>query len=435
MSPDKSSHEVVHTAWIRRVHAVLREVFRRRGRGSVKRVEATLAISQGSFRQWRRRERLDLDVLFRALEVLEVPPARFWVEVFGGDFDPVQVAKRPTGPPKDPVVRRAVSRWQGKAPGESREMTEELWRRLDGLRGEDPQKAVRRIKAALKNAEPSWIPRLLAAYGSARRVQVRLDQALEALHYGLLLAEEHESRAVCADLLQRLGVAHAYGGNHSLGLLFAREAAYEHRMAGNLRGEGRSWVDQGSRFFSLGRLGDAVAAYEAALQCLPGDEKRHRFSAWQGLAVANHRRGALREAAENAKRAEALTSDVDSALVGKLVWVKAEIAETTRDYAQAELGYAQAVELNRKLSPIDAALAGARTQVLQGKIEAGCESTKALASLLSPLEENRVVSAALMRLLRIAFEGRRLTETKLERAAQEIRKERTRLDPRARIQA
>ncbi len=430
MSPD-SPPSKVDNAWVRRIHTVLRQVFRRAGQGSVKRVEAALSISEGSFRQWRRRGRLELDMLFRTLEELEVPPARFWVEVFGGDLDPVQLAKRPTAPPKDPVVRRAVARWQEPPPSDAESMTDERWRQLDELRGEDPKLAVRRIKAALKTADQKWIPRLLAAYGSALRVQVQLGQALEALHYALLMAEGHDSRATCADILQRLGVAYAYTGNHSLGLMFAKQAAYEHRMAGNLRGEGRSWVDQGLRYGSLDRLDDAIAAYEAALLCLPNDEVRNRFSAWQGLAVANNRRGAVRKAGECAKRAEALASKVDRALAGKLIWVKAEIALRVPDYPHAELCFADVVKLYRKLSPIDAALAGvelARTQVLQGRIDAAYESTKALASFLKPLEGNRVISATLMRLLRITFEGGRVTERNLEQAAGEIRKERARLE-------
>ncbi len=434
MSADNPFREVDNKAWIRRAHAVLQQIFRRAGQGSVQRVERALNISEGSFRQWRRRGWLELNVLFRALRELDVDPACFWVEVFGGDLDPVQLAKRPTGPPKDPVVRGAMARWQGPSPDDAVEMTEDRWQQLDQLRGENPRLAVRRIKAALKTAEKSWIPRLLAAYGSARRVEVRLAQALEALHYALLLAEGNDPRVTCADILQRLGVAYAYTGNHALGLLFAKEAAYEHRMAGNLRGEGRSWVDQGLRYGSLGRLEDAVAAYKAALLYLPGDEVLNRFSAWQGLAVANYRRGALREAAEHARRAEVLASKVGSALAGKLLWVKAEIAIRLANYAQAELCYAEAVELYRKLSPIDAALAGvelARIQVLQGRIDAACESTKALASLLKPLEENRVISSVLMRLLRIVFEGGRVTEKQLKQAAREIRKEWARLERRA----
>ena len=194
MASDNPPQEPGHEEWIRRLHVVLQQHFRRAGRGSVQRVEAALGIGAGSFRQWRKRGRLGLEMLFRALEELEVHPARFWVEVFGCELDPVQFAKHPTGPPKDPVVRRAVERWQKSEHRGSAEMTEDQLKQLDALRSENPKLAVRRAKSALGSAGQTWLPRLLAVYGSARRAQARLEQALEALHYALLLAEGHDQR-------------------------------------------------------------------------------------------------------------------------------------------------------------------------------------------------------------------------------------------------
>ncbi len=429
MASDNPPPEAHAEAWVRRVHEVLRRVFVRAGRGSIQRVEAAMGIFNGSFRQWRKRGQLELDALFRALHELDVDPACFWVEVFGGDFDPVQLVKRPTAPPKDPVVRRAVARWQGPPPSESTGMTEERWRELDGLRGEDCDLAVRRLKAALKHAEPRWIPRLLAAYGSARRAQARLDPALEALHYALLLAESHDGRAVCADVLQRLGAAYPYTGNHALGLLFAKEAAYEHRMAGNVRGEGRSWVDQGLRYFSLGRLDDAVAASTAALSCLPEDESRHRFSAYHCLASIHHRQGQLTQAADFVKHAEELVPKVSEDLAGGLHTIKAKLAITAGDYVRAERAFAAATEAFRKISPLDAALASvdlARTQVLRGRMDRALETVKSMAALLEPLRKNALASETILRLMRVALAGRQITDRVLDRVRRALEKGRAR---------
>ncbi|MCP3970812.1 MAG: hypothetical protein GY717_10970, partial [Rhodobacteraceae bacterium] len=51
MSPDSPPRAVDSKPWIHRVHLVLQQIFRRAGQGSVKRVEAALEISEGSFRQ------------------------------------------------------------------------------------------------------------------------------------------------------------------------------------------------------------------------------------------------------------------------------------------------------------------------------------------------------------------------------------------------
>ncbi len=434
MAFDSPPREADPEAWVRRVHTVLRRVFRRAGRGSIQRVEAALGIFSGSFRQWRKRGQLELDMLFRALEELGVDPARFWVEVFGGDSDPVHLAKRPTAPPRDSVVRRAVARWHGPPPEKSTAMIEQRWRRLDGLRGEDPRLAVRRLKAELKHADPPWIPRLLAAYGSDRRAQARLDQALEALHYALLLAEEHDGRSACADILQRLGVAYAYTGNHTLGLLFAKEAAYEYRMAGDVRGEGRSWVDQGSRYFHLGRFDDAAAAYKAALSCLPSDEARHRFSAYQCLAVICLRKSWLHSAAKHLKDADELTSRVGRDLLALLLATKAKVAIKLENLAEAEKCFGEELAIHKVTSPIDAAVVSvelARVQLSRGRLGPALETVKSMSSLLEPLKGNAIVSGVIRELVRMVLDRMQMTDRILGQALQLIKQERARLVRRA----
>lgn len=432
MSTAEGSSEL----WVRRVHGVLRRFFRRAGHGSVKRVEAALRISDGSFRHWRRCGRLELGTLFRTLAELDATPARFWVEVVGADFDPVQLLRRPTDRCKDPVVRRALERWESPEEADAEQLTEEELRTLDVLRDDDPGLAVRRAKAALKSADRKQLPRLLATYGSARRAQARLDEAREALVAALELAERGGDRVLAADVLQRLGVVCAFEGNFHLALLCAKEAGYEHQLAGNVRGEGRSWVDQGVRYAYLGQLDRAIAAFKRALSCLPEDEVPNRFTAYQSLAVLHQRQEDPMEALRYVHQAEELGSMVGRTLFGRLVWTKAEIASALADHAQAEQCYAEALEIFRARSPIDASLAAvelARTQLLQGKLEAAHETARAMASLLRYLEGNRLVGAVLMQLVNVAFAGRQLSERLLDQAARKIREERARHRRRARL--
>ncbi len=394
-----------------------------------------MQICRGSFRQWRRRGRLDVRVLLQALRELGVSPARFWLEVLGSDFDPVRLAGQSAGAPKDPVVRAALERWQSAEPGSSARLAPERLRELDVLRDEDPGSAVREAKSALAEASREQLPRLLAIYGSARRAQAELDKALEALHHALPLAEDAGDSTLGADVLQRLGVAYAYSGNNALGLAYAKEAGYRYRLAGDQRGEGRSWVDQGGRYYHLGKLDLAVAAHRRALDSLPPDEVRHRFTAHQCLAELYHRLGEFDRALRHVSRAEKLGSEVGQGLLGSLFWAKATIAKDLPDYGQVEQCYAEALEAFRTVSPIDAALAAVelvRAQVLQGRHEAACETTRDMVSLLQPLNRNRIASAALMRLLRTVLDGGRLTERMLDRAEREIREERARHGHRAR---
>ena len=410
---------------------MLRRLFRRAGKGAVKEVEKGLGIADGSFRQWRRRRKLEVGVLFRALGELGVSPARFWVEVFGTDFEPVELARRPAGRPKDPVVRNAVQRWEAPELRCAAELTEDDLRELDVLRDEDPALVVRKARTALKDADRKWLPRLLAVYGSARRAQARLEEAREALLFAQELADRCGDRGLAADVLQRLGVVCAYEGNIHLALLCAKQACYEHQMMGNVRGEARTWVDQGEYYFHLGQLDHSITAHKRALVYLPEDEVRNRFTAYQMLALLYQRQKDLAEALNYVKFAETLGPRVAKALLGRLIWTKAEIASTLADYGLAERCYAEALEIFRTRSPIDAALASveqARVQVLQGKFAEARETTKAMMSLLRYLEKNRLVGAVLIQLSQIAFDGGRLTDRLLGQAALKIRKERAGLD-------
>ena len=422
--------------WVGRAHRVLRQQFRRAGVGSIRRTEKALRVADGSFRQWRRRGQLELGVLHQTLAEIGVEPARFWAEVCGIDLDPVDVAKRPTGPPKDPVVRRALARWEAPAPGPSRRLGEEELRRLDDLRDSEPQRGVREASAALAEAEKEQIPQLLAVYGSARRVEARLDLALEALRWALDVAERGGAdRRLRADVLQRLGVAHAFTGDHSLGLLLAREAAQEYRLAGDGAGEGRSLVDQGTRYAHLDRLDEAVGAYEAALRRLPEHEAKHRFGAWHSLAVAYHRRGSLPEAMESVREAEELAPKVGPRLSALLLATKAEVVTGLGDHREAERCYAAELEIYRPISPIDAALASVdlvRAQLRGGRVGPAIDTVRGLCTFLGPLENNEVAREAISELVCMAWRGEEMTLRALDRVARAIEEGRARRRRRAR---
>jgi tetratricopeptide (TPR) repeat protein len=425
--------------WVERAHAVLREQFRRAGKGSIERTEQAVGITKGSLSRWRRQRRLDLGMLSRVLEVLGLDPALFWVEVCGTDFDPVAVAKRPTGPPRDPVVRQALRRSAVAEPGSANRLSDAELKELDGLRDSDPKEGVRQVKSALGRAERRQIPRLLAIYGSARRVEARLDKALEALRWALAVAETiGAGRSECADILQRIGVAVAFTGDHALGLLFAREAAHQHRLAANVAGEGRSLVDQGTRYAHLDQLDEAVGAYQAALRCLPEDEVSNRFIACQSLAIVHQRCGSVGEALKCVRRAEEVAPQVGPRLSALLLATKAEIVTARGDHAEAEYCHAAAVEIYLPLSPIDAALASVelvRAQLRSGRVEQVRQTVRAMCTFVGLLEDNQVASEAISELVCMALNGEEITLRVLDQVALEIENARARPGRRARGRA
>jgi tetratricopeptide (TPR) repeat protein len=410
--------------WVERAHEVLRELFRRAGPGSLERTEKAIGVAKGSFSKWRRRGELDVWDLGQALKVLGVEPGLFWLEVCGPGFDPVAAAKRPFGAPRDPVVRRALERWEAAEPGPSKRIGDEELEELDGWRDRDPKQGVRKARSALRRAERRQIPRLLAIYGSARRVEARLDNALEALQWALAMAESGDAGASeCADILQRLGVAWAFTGNHSMGLLFAREAEHQYVLAGDDLGKGRCLVDQGTRYAHLDRPEEGIGCYHAALRCLPSDAADHCFAACQSLAVAYQRQGAQGEALEWLRRAEELAPKVGPRLSALLLVTKAEILTAQGDHRQAERCYAAAVEIYRPLSPIDAALGSVelvRAQLRGGRVDRARETVEAMRAFLEPLKGNKVARRAIDELVRLARSGEEITLLVLDRVALEL---------------
>ena len=71
--------------FLENIQGELQRRFRAAGSGSVGRVERTLNLAQGYFRDQRRpgRRRVDLKILHDALETLGVEPAEFFASVLG----------------------------------------------------------------------------------------------------------------------------------------------------------------------------------------------------------------------------------------------------------------------------------------------------------------------------------------------------------------
>jgi tetratricopeptide (TPR) repeat protein len=251
-------------AAVAHVHRTLQQYFRLAGWGSVGRVEKAMGIGRGTIGAWRRRKQLDLRNLFRILYHLG-DPARFWALA----YPYVPLAGPPPGPVKDPLVR-AIRESRGTETGvEPRTLSEDEMHRLDGLCAEEPRAALRKSKAALKQATGEQQVVLLAVYGSARLALGRLREALDALHLARELAESRPDRGVRGDVLRRLGDAYEAADCHAMALLFVKEAWYQYRLAEDASGEARCLTVLAGRLERLGHAEEAHLARATALRLLP----------------------------------------------------------------------------------------------------------------------------------------------------------------------
>ncbi|MEE8525685.1 MAG: tetratricopeptide repeat protein [Thermoanaerobaculia bacterium] len=408
-----------------RVHRVLRKFFAFNGWGSIRRTEQTLGIGDGGIRKWRTRRLMKLRMLLRLLDRLG-SPAHFWCEVYPATVFARRVRQRT----KDRAVRQALQLEQqerrGDLPRDSRTpetLDSRALRRLDELRYDNPRAAAKEIRAALLRATRHQRPTLLAFYGSARRAEGHHDKAVEVLQHALELALNRRDRELIANILRRLGSASAYSGNHSQGLLYAKEATYQFRLADDAGGEGRSLVDQGLRLGDLGQLEVAVAVHELALSVLPVRDVRHRFAVHSALAVNLHRRGNLRRALRHAVEGSRLSRRLGKLWTAVVQTTMAEIHIGLGDQASAERCYEEAVEIYALRSPIDAALASvdlARIRMARGRTAAAANTLKAMGRFVEKLD-NPLVRAAMVQLMRMNLSGR-VTGGILEQAARVIHK-------------
>lgn len=87
------------------------------------------------------------------------------------------------------------------------------------------------------------------------------------------------------DLLQRTASVVGDDGDYGGALFLAREATDWHLLGGDMVGVGRTFVDRGVWLYYLEDYREAIAMQERALDELPTSERRHRFTALQGLGL------------------------------------------------------------------------------------------------------------------------------------------------------
>lgn len=418
------------------VQGALQRCFRIAGRGSVSRVQRVLDLGAGYFKNQRRpgRRRVDLRVLFRALEILDVDPAEFFASILG-TADPVEGFSAQAA-----ALRRRVRKLGGILALEAQrperpESCEEIdLAAFDALRIENPRRALLRAKSLIPNTPDSQLPRLLGIYASACRVLGRLDEAQMVLARALKLAQERDDPEAVAELVQRSSYVAAHRGQLESALALSEKATLLYVALGDLVGVGKTQVDQGNWLFHLDRDPEAIEVYCSAVRYLPAaserlDVRRNRYSALMNLAVSYQRTGDLESARDWAAQARGCSEGIGPGLLARAAAFQGSLAERCGRNAEAEEFFLQALEMYRPIAPIDAALCSVdvvRVQLRAGRTAEAYETAKAMTSLIGPLEHDRVAAAAVTEVIRCALAGRGLSVRLLNRMAQGIKKGRAR---------
>ncbi len=439
-----------------RIYQAIEREARAAGPGTLTRMLRAAGVGKNYLRQVRRRleageaKSCDLAVLLRALDFLGHDRMSFFADLFGSP-NPLERLRTETarlGEPPEIVarVRQLLAAGDGEslpgplpgagAPESSRRTGEGLpadVQRLDDLRFHDPRQTLELVADALRFVEAGVTPRwtavpLLAVWGSARRMVFdrpnTLDEAQQALLAAYEIAEPWGAAALLGDLLQRLGYVVADRDHRRWALALTDLALVKHATGSHRRGIARTLVDRGMWLYYLGKPRQAIEAQRAALEQLPEDEQRHRFSAFQNLGLCYRELGEPERARRYASFAEETVSGLGDWLRAKLLWLMAFLSLDEDDDRQAEQFLEEVIGLFRPIHPIESAVATTdlvRIQIQYRRPAAAYQTARNAVYLIGALKKNRIAAAAIEDLCRHGYAGRGLTVEVIDGIARAIR--------------
>lgn len=411
----------------RQLHEHLQKTLRKAGPGSIRRLEQRLGVRDGWLRYQRFRGTLDVPSLLQILHFLDLDAAPFFAEALGGT--PVTWRPEPVRGTAPLLVRKAQRRFSAPPADDTASLPDSELPRLDRLRRDDPNQALRQISRILARSSRPQLARLLAIAGSAWRHLFQLTKARHALDGALKMAEELDQPSRVADVLQRLGYVLADGGQYAAAWRLARRATELYTQVADLEGIGRSFVDQGTWLFYLHRIDEAMVAQQTALRYLPDTAGENRSAALHCLSLSCRQQGDAAQAANYAKQARALADDLDASGKARLIWLQGSIAADLDRLDEAEAYLDEATRLFMELHPADAALVTTERvhlQLRRGHTERAYQIAQSMIQLVEPLRRQPLISAALVELLRCSIGGHGLTLPLVIDVEAKLRKERER---------
>ncbi|MEE8525041.1 MAG: hypothetical protein V3T72_13985 [Thermoanaerobaculia bacterium] len=408
--------------------ALLRQLFRRAGRGAMDRAARSLGLHRTFYSQRHHRQRFDLGAFLATLRELDTSPAAFFAQLEGGDFGglpfPDLVAERPT-----PATRRAVRRAYRRMRAElGVDLVTELedgaggdeiptaaggavlgaeWLEdLDGRRLDDPEAVAVEIAASLDQVDAAKLPAALGVWSSVLRLMIDLEAAAYLNRGAVRLARAAGDSWTEADLCLRRSYIVADAGDHGRALTWAKLAAAGFACLGADADEGRALMDCGVFLIYLGGSREAVAALEKALALIPESLPASRLGALQTLGIVSLDLGDVSAAERCAALADPLA--VVPQWRAKLLWLRARIARKRGQLEESARLLRQALDIFRTVHIGEAALIAVelvQVTLEQGKPGEARQTCGSLHPLLASLEENPIIGAAVAELAAASFAG------------------------------
>lgn len=359
--------------------------------------------------------------LLDCLAFLGVDAASF-VREHAGDGE-LELDKPRGQPPR--LVRRAKAQLSEGASGGG--VGEAFLDRLDERCYFQPDQALALVEETIEMTSVAELPRLLGTAGAAHRVRIELDAAEHCFHAALESAWSMGDHRTAGNLLRRFSYVQADNGRFSRALRFAERATAILVREGDAVGVGKGAVEQGLWLYCLERYDEAIKSFEAALEMLPEEEGRYRFSAFQTMGLVFNQLKETERACGCFDRALRYLDVVSARHRAKLLWLRAGIKIAQGELAAAESELEEVISILRLNHHGDTALATCDLVGLllrMGKPDRAFSKALSMRALVEPLRHNPVVSAAIAELLRAGSRG--LTLALVEAVRSQIESERQR---------
>lgn len=329
------------------------------GHGSAAGIDERMGKCEGYLGRVLRGEvKLQVQMLFEALEALDADAIDFFARALGVQVRPEHLLRRlERGAASEgatildrielAVAGEQVEVWvPAEEPGAHPGELPGLLARLDELRFSEPGEALplaeravagaaRRIAAFPDLESRRLLARALGMLAAVYRIQARFALAARCLRLALTLSAPRELGETRADLLQRTCYLLGDQGEYAIAAQVARQASDAFLLLNKPNEIGRSLVD---RAIMLNRAGDpkgAIEAYLSSLEYLPPQAWYNRCSVFGGLGGSTWR-GDLTRAGEWASRAVGAHRTREGQNWWRLIWLQGEIALQRSDLEAAE---------------------------------------------------------------------------------------------------
>jgi tetratricopeptide (TPR) repeat protein len=344
--PRKPRQRRFKTGDVAQVHESLRERFRAAGLGSIAAAEKALGLQEGYYRHYRREQTLDLGVLLATLDELGSDAGEFLVELFGGGAPPPS-SPSPRSSAASPAERLASAVRKADVPPRPADRDESLraeleaWLvRMDDLRYEDPDAALKELWSRADEIPRCLASRYLGACGSSYRMIGNLGDARECLLLALAWAQGDDDAV--GDVLQRMSYVVAYD-SFDEALELAERATGLYARGGNLPRLGQALVDQAKYLIHLEEPRKAKAALAFARRYVAESDERNQFAIEQFLVAISHQLGDIEACRKHIKAARKIAPN--ALFEGMLLNTLGDLCRDLKDFDEAAEAYREEIAL------------------------------------------------------------------------------------------